>query len=78
MLEIKLKYDVKDRDKICSFSQFFFSPKLLTWYVMVDVNKKVSTLELCESNFALFTIYHLMNTVNEVMKIVVLLLTIST
>ena len=78
MLEIKLKYDVKDRDKIRSFSQFFFSPKLLTWYVMVDVNKIVSALELCESNVALFTIYHLMNTVNEVMKIVVLLLTIST
>ena len=78
MLEIKLKYDVKDRDKIRSFSQFFFSPKLLTWYVMVDVNKIVSTLEPCESNVALFTIYHLMNTVNEVMKIVVLLLTIST
>ena len=45
---------------------------------MVDVNKIVSTLELCESNVALFTIYHLTNTVNEVTKIVVLLLTIST
>ena len=78
MLEIKLKYDVKDRDKIRSFSQFFFSPTLLTWYVMVDVNKIVSTQELCESNVALFTIYHLTNTVNEVTKIVVLLLTIST
>lgn len=39
-----------------------FSPKLLVWYVMVDVNKLVSTLEVCERNVALFTIYHLMKT----------------
>ena len=45
---------------------------------MVDVNKIVSILEVCESNVALFTIYHLVKTANEVMKIVALLLIIST
>ena len=78
MLEIKLKYNIKDRDQICSLSPIFFSPKLLVWYVMVDVNKIVSILEVCESNVALFTIYHLVKTANEVMKIVALLLIIST
>ena len=73
-----MKYNVKDRDQICSLSPIFFFPKLLVWYVRVDVKKIVSTLEVCESNVALFTIYHLVKTANEVMKIVVLLLIIST